>query len=287
MALNKETLQQWRNKYLIIVYDSDTLKEYFKFKMSKLNIATLLILALLFAGMTWFFLFKYSFFRDLIGYQSDPEMKRSIVYNAERMDSLEAQIRIRDQYYDNLKRIIRGEVPVDKPSKVNAQALEYEQIEFAKSKHDSVLRKQIEDEEQLNLSFVDGENRSTNSLQSLHFFVPIRGIITNAFNAGQGHLGIDIVAEANKPILSTLAGTVVYADWSMETGYVIEIQHENNLISFYKHNSSLLKKVGDRVKAGESIAIIGNSGELTTGPHLHFEIWMNGVAINPENYVVF
>ncbi len=287
-AQNKKgRLQRWRDKYLVIVYDGNSLEEIANFRTSRVNIASYVSVIVILTSITLFLLFKYTPMRAVIGYQSDPEMQKAVVRNSQRVDSLEEQIQIRDMYYENLKQIMRGEVPQGSESSIADSTLEYAEIDFSKSKHDSILRKQIEEEEQITLSMLEETTQKTNSLQSLHFFAPIKGIITNRFNAAEGHFGTDIVAEANKPVLATLSGTVIYAGWTMDTGHVIQIQHENNLVSFYKHNSSLLKKTGDHVKAGESIAIIGNSGELTTGPHLHFEIWHNGVPLNPESYLVF
>jgi murein DD-endopeptidase MepM/ murein hydrolase activator NlpD len=151
---------------------------------------------------------------------------------------------------------------------------------------DSLLRVQIEAEGLYNLSVVDTKNDKDN-LTRLHFFPPLKGVVTNPFNAKSGHLGIDVVAPPNEVIVAIADGTVTLSSWTLETGYVIQIQHQNNLISAYKHNSKLLKQSGAQVKAGEAIAIIGNSGELTTGPHLHFEMWHNGTPINPEQYIVF
>jgi murein DD-endopeptidase MepM/ murein hydrolase activator NlpD len=128
---------------------------------------------------------------------------------------------------------------------------------------------------------------SPRDLAGIHFFTPVRGLVTQSFNARENHFGTDIGAAHNEVVKATLDGTVTLADWTVETGYTISIQHENNLISFYKHNAELLKKVGNVVKAGDAIAIIGNSGELTTGPHLHFELWHNGTPIDPQTYIVF
>ena len=285
---NKESrFTKWKNKFLVIVYDGNSLEEISNFRISRINIASYISAIVLITSVLIFLLFKFTPFRALIGYQSDPEMKKAVVLNSQRVDSLVEQIKIRDMYYENLKQIMRGEVPQGEEIELSDTSFEYTDIDFSKSKHDSILRKQIEEEEQISLSMIEETSKKANSLESLHFFAPIKGIITNGFDATAGHFGTDIVAEANKPILATLSGTVIYAGWTMDTGHVIQIQHENNLVSFYKHNSSLLKKTGDHVKAGESIAIIGNSGELTTGPHLHFEIWHNGVPLNPENYLVF
>jgi murein DD-endopeptidase MepM/ murein hydrolase activator NlpD len=124
-------------------------------------------------------------------------------------------------------------------------------------------------------------------MSKLHFFSPIKGLVTNSFNAIQNHYGTDIVGAPNEVVKATLGGTVVMATWTLETGYVIEIQHDNNLISVYKHNAELLKRVGDHIRVGDPIAIMGNSGELTTGPHLHFELWYKGTPLNPEDYISF
>ena len=151
---------------------------------------------------------------------------------------------------------------------------------------DSVVRAQIEEVENENLSKIKNLNSSTN-LKNLHFVIPLKGMITNEFDTKNNHFGIDIVGGKGDAVLATLPGTVILSTWSLETGYLVQIQHDNNLISVYKHNSVLLKKSGDRVVAGESIAIVGNSGENTTGPHLHFELWYNGNPVNPRDYITF
>nr|WP_262909872.1 M23 family metallopeptidase [Maribellus sp. CM-23] len=121
----------------------------------------------------------------------------------------------------------------------------------------------------------------------MHFFVPVKGVVTEHFNSSSDHFGIDLVSEANARISSVLNGTVIFSGWTLKTGYSIYVQHEGNLVSVYKHNSELLKNEGDQVSAGEAIAIIGNTGELSTGPHLHFELWHDGKALNPEHYIDF
>jgi murein DD-endopeptidase MepM/ murein hydrolase activator NlpD len=128
---------------------------------------------------------------------------------------------------------------------------------------------------------------SKESITNFFFFSPLKGLVTNSFDMKEEHYGIDITAQENEAIKATLDGTVIMSAWTSETGYVIQIQHENNLVSVYKHNSALMKKVGQYVKAGEVVAIIGNSGELTSGTHLHFELWYNGNPIDPQEYMVF
>ena len=134
---------------------------------------------------------------------------------------------------------------------------------------------------------INSSNSSTR-IAELYFTPPLRGgYITAEFQPSKKHYGIDITAPKNTPIQSAMDGTVIISDWTLETGNIIGIQHKNNLVSFYKHNSVLLKKVGSFVKAGEAVAIIGNTGQLSDGPHLHFEIWHNSQPVNPTNYINF
>ena len=205
--------------------------------------------------------------------------------NAVRLDSLENEIRMRDQYFQNIRALVAGEEP-DNLVNLSDTSIEISDVDFSKSMEDSILRIQIEQEEQYNLSVLTLKS-SPRDLASIHFFTPAKGLVTRSFKANENHFGTDIGAEPNEVVKATLDGTITMDGWTVETGYVIYIQHANNLISVYKHNSVLLKKTGTVVKAGDAIAIIGNSGELTTGPHLHFELWHNGTPIDPQSYIVF
>ncbi|NPA45402.1 MAG: M23 family metallopeptidase, partial [Chlorobi bacterium] len=156
--------------------------------------------------------------------------------------------------------------------------------EFETTDLDSIIRAELEAN---NLAVIEQNEKIKETLNNLHFIVPLKGIVSDEFDVKKSHFGIDIVPGKNQTVFATLSGTVILSTWSVETGYVIGIQHNWDLISFYKHNSVLLKKVGDRVKSGESIAIVGNSGEETTGPHLHFELWHKGTPTNPRDYITF
>jgi len=156
------------------------------------------------------------------------------------------------------------------------------EITFFKSKEDSMLRIRVEREDQSSIR-IDSKKRT----KQLLFFPPVNGLISDSFNLKTNHFAVDLVAKKGSKIKSVKRGTVIVSDWNPETGYVIGIQHEDNFISFYKHCSVLLKKVGDIVSTGENIAIIGNSGELSSGPHLHLELWKNGAPLNPTNYIAF
>ena len=183
--------------------------------------------------------------------------------------------------------ILKGEDPgelIDTSINADLTASPNNLASIKKSKEDSLLREYVQREDSYSLNISE---ESPNDKSNLLFFTPLTGSISNLFNAKEKHYGIDIVAKKNEAVKAILNGTVIFAEWTVETGYVIQIQHDYNLTSIYKHNSVLLKKVGDIVKAGEAIAIVGNSGELTTGPHLHFELWKNGVAQDPSQYINF
>ena len=159
-------------------------------------------------------------------------------------------------------------------------------IQDYRSREESLLREEVEEQQKFSLSLFDLSEKPKN-LSDLYFYAPVKGMITSRFDAGIKHYGIDLVPTDNLWVNAALDGTVLFADYTAETGYVIQILHSNELVSIYKHNQELLKKAGDIVRAGEVIAIAGNSGEMTTGPHLHFELWYKGKPINPEDYIIF
>lgn len=287
--MNKEKrtrlFHKLKNKYRLSIYNDDTFEEVWFLRLSRLNVFSILGTSILLFTIAIIVLIAFTPLREFIPGYPDGNMRRNIITNVYKLDSLEHELEIRDRYFESINTIIRGGTPV---SYENSQdtAISYEEITFDKSEHDSLLRMQIEQEELFNLSILANSNSKTN-FSSIHFYPPVKGLVTNSFNPSENHFGTDIVTSANKVVSATLDGTIIIANWTLETGYVIQIQHENSLISVYKHNSELLKKVGNHVKAGETIAIIGNSGELTSGPHLHFELWHNGTPIDPEDYIAF
>jgi murein DD-endopeptidase MepM/ murein hydrolase activator NlpD len=177
-------------------------------------------------------------------------------------------------------------LPVEKDVLDTVSNGEFKQdIVFEKNMEDSLLRLQIESEEKFNIFY--NNKKESNEIYDLLFFKPVDGIIIEKFDKEKSHLGIDVVSKENELVKATLEGVVIFSNWTAETGNVIAVMHKNNLVSIYKHNSTLLKKEGDMISAGDAIAIIGNSGKWSSGPHLHFELWHNGEAINPEQYVLF
>ena len=187
----------------------------------------------------------------------------------------------KDVYLKNIRNIIIGDSLglLEKNESSNDFVTE---INFDKSIEDSFLRIEVESEERGGIR----ENNIRNS-EVLVFFTPVNGVITDFFDAHEKHFGVDLVAKEKAKIYAVLEGTVILSSWTSETGHVIAIQHKNNYLSIYKHNSVLLKSAGDNVKAGDPVAIIGNSGEWSSGPHLHFELWHDGSPVNPENYIIF
>ena len=223
--------------------------------------------------------------REFIPGYTDVNIRRQGIKNSLKVDSLETAVKQKEQYIENINKIIQGELIQFSYSIVVDTTVNYKNISNHPIEEDSLLRVMIETEEKYNLFKSAG--RTPSDISNFIFFTPIKGIITDEFNPKEEHFGVDLVAPKNEAIKATLDGTVVFAEWTVETGYVIHLQHSNNLISIYKHNSSLHKKQGDKVRAGDVIAIVGNSGELSTGPHLHFELWYNGIPLNPQEYIVF
>ena len=193
-------------------------------------------------------------------------------------------------YYQNLITILNDEVPLDptlQDSAYNRDSTNYAIMDFSTSEKDSLLRVKIDLREKYQLLNKEGSVSQNDDMKGVFFFTPINGSVSGSFNLKEGHFGIDVVAPKDEAVMATLDGTVVFNTWTPEDGHVIYLQHNYNLISVYKHNAFVLKKVGEFVEAGEPVAIIGNSGRLSTGPHLHFELWHKGTALNPEDYMRF
>jgi murein DD-endopeptidase MepM/ murein hydrolase activator NlpD len=281
---NRKFIKKLKNTYRFIILNNNTYREVWQMRLTPLNIIAFFGTTIIIGIVIVYLAIAYTPLKEFVpGYDSN--LRKTIIQNAFRLDSLENEIRLRDQYFNNLNAIIAGKQPssdINSDNKPN----EYENISFNKTNDDSILRSLIESEKKYKFTVLNNR-QSTNEITGLHFFPPIKGIITNTYSSAKNHYGTDVVAPPNEVVKATLEGTVTMASWTLETGWVLQIQHENNLISVYKHNAELLKQPGDYVTAGEAIAIVGNSGELTTGPHLHFELWHNGTPLNPENFIAF
>ena len=202
-----------------------------------------------------------------------------------RVDSLENDLNIKSQYIHAINKIINGEV-IDSVFTIGSDSsIVFENLDLSPSKEDSALRRLVENEDLYNIptSYV----LSSSGLEDLVFFKPSEGLITSSFNLSEKHFGVDVVTASNSSVKATLDGVVIFSDWSVSSGHTVIIQHPENIISVYMHNSSITKNNNDLVKAGEVIGIIGDTGESSSGPHLHFELWQNGNPINPEDYIDF
>ncbi|PJB14400.1 MAG: peptidase M23 [Flavobacteriales bacterium CG_4_9_14_3_um_filter_32_8] len=277
--------QRLKHKYRLVILNDDTFEEKVSFKLSQLNVFVVVGISSLVLISLVIVLIAFTPLREFIPGYANVNVRKQGVENFLKSDSIELALAHNNLYIDNIKQIIQG-----KPIKLDDKAfvdstVNYKMIINNPIEEDSLLRNTIETEEKYNLFSKAGS--TPGNISSFIFLQPLKGMVTNRFNFKKQHFGIDVVAPKNEAIKATLDGTVIFAEWTSETGYVIQLQHADNIISIYKHNSVLHKKVGDHVKAGEVIAIIGNSGELSTGPHLHFELWYNGIPINPEDYMMF
>ena len=287
MPKSEKKKSNWRDKYRISVSNDTTFEEVWRIRLTQYN-AFLLITSLLFffIGATAL-LIAFTNLRELIPGYPDIEMRRNILVSAIRLDSLEREIVLRDKYFANMNAIIAGKQPLDIYTLQDTSG-RYNKITFRKYPEDSAFRAQVENEERYNLAVGPVTPESFTNLAGLHFFPPVKGIVSGKFDPHMKHYGTDIVTKPKSPVDAALDGTVIFTGWTMETGFVIEVQHSNNIVSVYKHNAALLKEIGDMVRTGEAIAIVGDSGELyTSGPHLHFEIWYKGSPLDPEKHIIF
>lgn len=273
-------------KFRISISDDLTGKEVWGtvLKRNQIFISIISIVFVLLVGN--FALFGLTPIRTFIPGYPDARTKHKAIENAILIDSLENVILKWEFYSENLRRIVEGEEPlkIDSLIKRNTagDTLHLSRIDGTSSK-DSLLRNSVKEAEQFHLK--EKTNRNL-TIEGMHFFIPLKGVVSQGFDEAM-HPYIDITAPKNSVVMSVLDGTVINAGWSDENGYTIQIQHANNIVSIYKHNEKLMKKIGDKVTAGSPIAIIGNSGTLTTGEHLHFELWYKGEAVDPTKYINF
>ena len=287
MAKSDKKKRNWRDKYRFSISNDTTFEEVWRVRLTKYNAFLLTSLLVLFLITATISLIAFTNLREFIPGYPDIMMRRNILMNAIRLDSLDRELALRDKYFANLTAVIAGKQPLDIAQIQDTTGL-YRSIEFSTTPEDSTLRARVENEERYNLTLGPSRLETVTSLAGLHFFPPVKGVISGRFDLRLKHFGTDIVTSPKSPVSAALDGTVIFTGWTMETGFVIQIQHPNNIVSVYKHNASLLKETGDIVHAGEPISIVGDSGELyTSGPHLHFEIWYKGSPLDPEKHIIF
>ncbi len=277
---------QLRSKYRLVILNDDSFAEKFSLRLSPLGIIVLIASVTL--VMTTFVISLVAFtpLREYIpGYGNVNDRKDIITLN-NKTDSLEQLLTSRQWYINNLVNVFSGKVQGKPQKPLKDTTGKYKNVDIKPSDADLMLRNNIETNQLASTSDKVLANKISD-LNAYFFFSPVKGIVTGSYNLSDEHFGVDVVANDNEFIKATLDGTIIFAGFTKDDGYLVQIQHANNLTSIYKHCSSVNKKTGNFVKSGEPIAVIGNSGETSKGTHLHFELWYNGFAINPQDYVVF
>lgn len=271
------------HKYRLVVLNDDTFEERFSFKLNRLNVFVFsAIFALVLIGVTTLII-AFTPLREYIPGYSSTRLQNQATTLAYTTDSLQQVVALNEQYIASIRRVLSGDVTTvdfNRDSILEAAKLDISQVDLSPSKADSLLRDQVEQEDKYNI--FDSENE-----KNFVLFPPINGTVTDRYDPQAKHFAVDIVSTKDAPVKAVADGTVIFASWTTDTGFVIIIDHGNNLISVYKHNSSLNKQQGDLVSSGEVIAITGNTGELSTGPHLHFELWSDGYPIDPLQFIDF
>ena len=281
---NKGFFKKLFNDYKVVVSSEDTFEEKFAFKASKINVFVLmLVYSVILISFTVSIVF-FTQLRELVpGYSSSDLLNRAI-YLTQKTDSLERQIELNNKFYKSIEDVLSGKtdefierdnIPID--SSLNDKNL----FSISPNSEDSILRNYVDSQDKFNLT------KNELVIENKMFFSPIKGDITQTFNVEENHFAIDIAADIGTPVKSILDGKILFSEWSVDTGHVIIVDHGDNIVSVYKHNSKSLKEQNDFVQAGEVIAYSGNQGSLSSGPHLHFELWKNGTPIDPEPLLNF
>ncbi len=273
-----------RFKYKLSFLDETTLEEVWSLRLSKFSaFTTLMVFACMLILITSLIIIKTPIRNYLPGYL-DVEVRNEIIENALRADSLERMISIQSLYLENIAGILSGTTDLDSIRRIDTLARIDAGYEIPRSRKEKDFVKTFEEEEKYNLTVLGPNPTPTDGV---FFYKPVNGVISSHYNAKSHHYGVDLVAAPKESVLTTLEGTVVFTGFDPNVGNVIQVQHKNGFLSVYKHNELLLKEIGDHVAAGEAIALVGNTGKMSTGPHLHFELWYKGAPVNPEEYIAF
>ena len=272
-----------KNKFFrFAIINDNSLEEVFNIKFSRARLLWLTAAILLAISVIFVLLLGYTPLRNLIPGKSKTHVQNELIMMIQKADSLEKSLGNYSLYTKNLKKVLSDSVSLDSVQDLFREGFTVKEFDFKPSVEDSILRAEVEAEESISLN----SNLKEKKLNSF-FIKPVDGLITEGFNKKIGHFGVDVVSKKGAFISSIDDGMVLFSSWTHEFGYVLVIKHQNSFISFYKHNSEVFKSKGDYVRSGETIAIIGNSGKYSTGPHLHFELWKGSSAVNPVNYILF
>tara|TARA_B100001248_G_scaffold48926_1_gene31397 strand:+ start:999 stop:1856 length:858 start_codon:yes stop_codon:yes gene_type:complete len=280
----KNTLfEKLSTRFHILLVNEKTLekKKLFSSSTSSILFSMAIIFALTLA--TSFLVIYFTPLKEYFRGYTSLELRESSVENSLKLDSLERLYITQTRYLNSIKDLLAGNISFEDMSQDSIRAqnnsVEFELIK--PSAEDSLLRILVQEEDKYNAFDISGERFTT------VLFPPVNGNLSSSFDIDDKHYGVDIIMPENSPVHSISEGIVVFSEWTTETGYVIIVEHLNGLTSIYKHNASIVKSQGETVETGEIIAFTGNTGELTTGPHLHFELWFQGEPVDPESYIEF
>ena len=271
------------HKYRLLVLNEDTFEERFSFRLNRLNVFVITVFSALTLILGTTLLIALTPLREYIPGYASTNLARQAASLSDLTDSLQQRLTTNQAYLESIRNVLTGNLKpasLNKDSILEAVAREVDAQLLVASKEDSLLRARVQQEDKYN-------PLSDESAQELVLFSPVSGVITAEYNPEEKHYAVDIATVKNTPVKATADGTVILAEWTADTGYVVVLRHKDNLISVYKHNASISVAQGDLVKSGEVIAASGNTGALTTGPHLHFELWSEGYPINPTNFIDF
>ncbi|RGN49904.1 MULTISPECIES: M23 family metallopeptidase [unclassified Bacteroides] len=286
MAKKKRNKAFWNNikfKYKLTIINENTLEEVAGIRVSKLNGLSVLLTVITVIFVIAATIIAFTPLRNYLPGYMNSEVRAQIVDNALKVDSLQQLVERQNLYIMNIQDIFSGKIKVDTVQSIDSLTNMRADSLMERTQREEEFRRQYEETEKYNLTSIAEDK----GVDGLIFHRPTRGMLTSHFDPNSRHYGVDIAATPNESVLAALDGTVILSTYTAETGYLIEVQHGQDFITVYKHCGSLLKKEGDEVKGGEAIALVGNTGTLTTGPHLHFELWRKGRAVNPEKYIVF
>lgn len=276
-----------KNKFRFVILNDETFEEKFALSLTRRNVWVFIAtvsFTLVFITAAAIIYTPLKYFIPGFG---DYNYRGQILQLQFKTDSLAQTIEAREMWLQNIMDVAAGNIDTTKPAANKPGEVDKSQIKLTDiNDADKELRREMEEDESFALSTGTG-NAMADEVKLMHPIAPVDGYVTDEYNVTKEHFGIDIATQQDAPVKAVLNGKVISANYTFETGYVIAVQHNNDLVSFYKHNSKLLKKAGDTVKAGDVIAFAGNSGEHSTGPHLHFELWYQGKSLNPKDYIVF
>lgn len=276
--------KRWRATYRFVIFHDETFEERFSYKLNRLNVFLTISISIILLIATTFLVISQTQLKEYIpGYDSS-ELRRQAIRNNDKLDSLQLTLQRNQRYIASVNKVLRGDLDLQEletQRQLDSILVDTSFVDFSTSKADSLLRADVAQDDKYNVL------ESASQTVPFVLFPPVTGTVSQSYDASTEHYAVDVVVPKNTPVKAVAEGNVVFAGWTTETGYVIIIDHPYNIISVYKHNASLNVRQGNSVTPGQVIAIAGNSGTMTTGPHLHFELWSGGYALNPEEFIEF